>query len=432
MNANEPLAYRMSPKTLEDYVGQEEILGQDKILYRTIKADRLSSIILWGPPGCGKTSLARVISNTTKYKFTKLNAVTAGVGDIKNAIEEAKNPFLNPSGRCILFIDEIHRFNKLQQDALLPFVENGTVILIGATTENPYFEVNGALLSRSIIFELKALEKDEIKELLLRAVTDKEKGLGSFDAVIEKDALEFLADISGGDARSALNAIELGVLTTERGADGKIHITMEVAEECIQKRVLRYDKTGDNHYDTISAFIKSMRGSDPDAVVYYLARMLYAGEDIKFIARRIMICAAEDVSNADPQALVVATAAAQAVERLGMPEARIVLSQAALYVACAPKSNSAIVAIDDAMDYVKTHPNYRIPAHLMDAHYKSAAKLGHGIGYQYSHDYENHYVRQQYLPDEAESERFFHLSENGYEKEIKQHMKKIGADKEEW
>ena len=446
-----PLASRLRPTTLDEVVGQKHIIGKDKLLYRAIQADKLSSLIFYGPPGTGKTTLAKVIANTTSAAFLQINATSAGKKDMEEVVEKAKENWGAYGRKTILFIDEIHRFNKSQQDYLLPFVEDGTIVLIGATTENPYFEVNGALLSRSIIFELKALEKDEIKELLLRAVTDKEKGLGSFDAVIEKDALEFLADISGGDARSALNAIELGVLTTERGADGKIHITMEVAEECIQKRAVKSDKTGDNHYDTISAFIKSMRGSDPDAVVYYLARMLYAGEDIKFIARRIMICAAEDVSNADPQALVVATAAAQAVERLGMPEARIVLSQAALYVACvampesqiilaqaatyvacAPKSNSAIVAIDDAMDYVKTHPNYRIPAHLMDAHYKSAAKLGHGIGYQYSHDYENHYVRQQYLPDEAESERFFHLSENGYEKEIKQHMKKIGADKEEW
>ena len=329
MNANEPLAYRMSPKTLDDYVGQKHILAQDKILYRTIKADRLSSIILWGPPGCGKTSLARVISNTTKYKFTKLNAVTAGVGDIKNAIEEAKNPLLNPTGKCILFIDEIHRFNKGQQDYLLPFVEDGTVILIGATTENPYFEVNGALISRSRIFELKALDTEDIKELILRAVNDKERGMGSYNAKIDDEALEFLADMANGDARAALNAIELGILTTDRGADGIIHITLEAAGECIQKRPVRYDKTGDNHYDTISAFIKSMRGSDPDAAVYYLARMLYAGEDVKFIARRIMICAAEDVSNADPQALVVAVSAAQAVERLGMPEGRIVLAQAA-------------------------------------------------------------------------------------------------------
>ncbi len=332
--------------------------------------------------------------------------------------------------KTILFIDEIHRFHKGQQDYLLPFVEDGTLVLIGATTENPYFEVNGALLSRSIIFELKPLEKEDIKTLLVRAIEDNERGLGSYEAEIEADALEFLADISGGDARAALNAIELGVLTTERNEAGKIKIDMAVAEECIQKRTLRYDKTGDNHYDTISAFIKSMRGSDADATVYYLARMLYAGEDIRFIARRIMICASEDVSNADPQALVVATAAAQAVERLGMPEARIVLAQAATYVACAPKSNSSITAIDSATEYVTKHPNYRIPPHLQDSHYKGAAKLGHGLGYQYAHDYPNHYVNQQYLPEEVEGERFFRLSENGYEKEIGEYRKQIGADKD--
>ena len=424
MNANEPLAYRMSPKTLEDYVGQEEILGQDKILYRTIKADRLSSIILWGPPGCGKTSLARVISNTTKYKFTKLNAVTAGVGDIKNAIEEAKNPFLNPSGRCILFIDEIHRFNKLQQDALLPFVENGTVILIGATTENPYFEVNGALISRSSIFELRPLEKTDIKELLLRAVNDTEKGLGSFHAVIEDDALEFLADVSGGDARNALNAIELGVLTTDRSEDGQIHITLDVASECIQKRVVNYDKKGDNHYDIISAFIKSMRGSDPDAAVFYLAKMLYAGEDVKFIARRIMICASEDVGNADPMALTVAVAAAQAVERIGMPESQIILSQAVTYVASAPKSNSAVNAIFAANDAVRNNKT-TVPTHLQDAHYKGAQKLGHGTGYKYAHDYPNHYVDQQYLPDEIKDARFYEPGDLGYEKQIKERLQKL-------
>ena len=426
-----PLAARLRPRTLDEVVGQQHIIGKDKLLYRAIQADKLSSIIFYGPPGTGKTTLARVIANTTSARFEQLNATVAGKKDMEQVVQDAKDALGMYGKRTILFIDEIHRFNKGQQDYLLPFVEDGTILLIGATTENPYFEVNGALLSRSVIFELKPLSKEDIEELIRRAVYD-QRGMGAYQAQIEPDALEFLADIAGGDARAALNAVELGVMTTQRSEDGKIHLTLEVAQECIQKRVLRYDKTGDNHYDTISAFIKSMRGSDPDAVVYYLARMLYAGEDIKFIARRIMICAAEDVSNADPQALVVATAAAQAVERLGMPEARIVLSQAALYVACAPKSNSAIVAIDDAMDYVKTHPNYRIPAHLMDAHYKSAAKLGHGIGYQYSHDYENHYVRQQYLPDEVESEHFFHLSENGYEKEIKQHMKKIGADKEEW
>lgn len=425
-----PLASRLRPTTLDEVVGQQHIIGKDKLLYRAIKADKLSSILLYGPPGTGKTTLAKVIANTTSAAFLQINATSAGKKDMEEVVEKAKENLGAYGKKTILFIDEIHRFNKSQQDYLLPFVEDGTVVLIGATTENPYFEVNGALISRSVIFELKALEKEDIKTLILRAIEDTERGLGSYQAVIDDAALEFLADVSGGDARTALNAIELGVLTTDRSEDGRIHIDMKVAEECIQKRTLRYDKTGDNHYDTISAFIKSMRGSDPDAAVYYLARMLYAGEDITFIARRIMICASEDVSNADPQALVVATAAAQAVERLGMPEARIVLAQAAAYVACAPKSNSAIMAIDEAMEYVKSHPNYRIPAYLMDAHYKGAAKLGHGIGYQYAHDYEHHYSGQQYLPDEAKDERFYRLSENGYEAEIKKYFQKIGADKD--
>ncbi len=425
-----PLASRLRPVTLDEVVGQQHIIGKDKLLYRAIKADKLSSILLYGPPGTGKTTLAKVIANTTSAAFLQINATSAGKKDMEEVVAKAKENLGAYGKKTILFIDEIHRFNKGQQDYLLPYVEDGTLILIGATTENPYFEVNGALISRSVIFELKALEKEDIKMLLRRALTDEERGLGSYQAVIDDQALEFLADISGGDARRALNAIELGVLTTERSEDGKIHINMAVAEECIQKRTLRYDKTGDNHYDTISAFIKSMRGSDPDAAVYYLARMLYAGEDITFIARRIMICASEDVSNADPQALVVATAAAQAVERLGMPEARIVLAQAAAYVACAPKSNSAIMAIDGATEYVRSHPNYRIPPHLMDAHYKGAAKLGHGIGYQYAHDYENHYVKQQYLPEEAANERFYQLSDQGYEAELKKYFQKIGADKD--
>lgn len=425
-----PLAARLRPETLDEIVGQKHIIGKDKLLYRAIKADKLRSILLYGPPGTGKTTLARVIANTTSAAFLQINATSAGKKDMEEVVAKAKENLGAYGKKTILFIDEIHRFNKAQQDYLLPFVEDGTLILIGATTENPYFEVNSALLSRSVIFELKVLDKEDIKTLLLRAVADTRKGLGSYEAVIEEEALEFLADVSGGDARTALNAIELGVLTTERSEDGKIHIDKGVAEECIQKRTLRYDKTGDNHYDTISAFIKSMRGSDPDAAVYYLARMLYAGEDITFIARRIMICAAEDVSNADPQALVVATAAAQAVERLGMPEAQIVLAQAAAYVACAPKSNSAIAAIEAATEYVKNHPDYRIPSHLMDAHYKGAAKLGHGIDYQYAHSYEHHYVKQQYLPDEAKDERFYRLSENGYEAEIQAYLRKIGADKD--
>ena len=412
-----PLAARLRPVTLEEVVGQQHIIGKDKLLYRAIKADKISSVIFYGPPGTGKTTLAKVIAQTTSAEFVQINATSAGKKDMEEVVEQAKKTLGMYGKKTILFVDEIHRFNKGQQDYLLPFVEDGTVILIGATTENPYFEVNGALISRSIIFELKPLEKEDIKKLLLRAVQDMEKGLGAYRAVIAEDALEFLADMANGDARSALNAIELGVLTTERAEDGLIHITLSVASECIQKRVLRYDKTGDNHYDNISAFIKSMRGSDPDAAIYYLAKMLYAGEKPEFIARRIMICASEDVSNADPQAIVVATSAALAVERVGMPEAQIILAQAALYVACAPKSNSAVNAIFKATDYVKTNVTAPVPAHLCDAHYPGAAKLNHGIGYQYAHDYPNHYVKQQYLPDGVE-ERFFEWSGQGYEKEL--------------
>ena len=421
-----PLASRLRPSTLDEVVGQKHIIGKDKLLYRAIKADKLGSLIFYGPPGTGKTTLARVIANTTSARFEQLNATVAGKKDMEQVVQDAKDALGMYGKRTILFIDEIHRFNKGQQDYLLPFVEDGTILLIGATTENPYFEVNGALISRSRIFELKPLENADIRELLERAIHDKEKGMGSYRAEATDEALDFLADMAGGDARAALNAIELGILTTERSEDGLIHITLDVAQECIQRRAVKYDKTGDNHYDTISAFIKSMRGSDLDAAVYYLARMLYAGEDVAFIARRIMICAAEDVSNADPQALVVATSAAQAVERLGMPEARIVLAQAATYVACAPKSNSAIMAIDAAMDLVAHSKTCPIPAHLQDAHYKSAAKLGHGIGYLYSHDYPYHYVKQQYLPDELEGTTFFNLSDNGYEKKIKEHFKEIG------
>ncbi len=419
-----PLASRMRPTTLDEVVGQKHIIGKDKLLYRAIKADQLGSIIFYGPPGTGKTTLAKVIANTTSASFRQINATVAGKKDMEDVVKEAKDALGMYGKKTILFVDEIHRFNKSQQDYLLPYVEDGTLILIGATTENPYFEVNGALLSRSRIFELKALEKDDVKELILRAVQDEKKGMGSYHAVIDDEAADFLADVSGGDARAALNAVELGVLTTERDpADGLIHITLDVAQECIQKRAVRYDKDGDNHYDTISAFIKSMRGSDPDAAVYYLARMLYAGEDIKFIARRIMICAAEDVGNADPQALTVAVSAAQAVERIGMPEAQIILSQAVLYVATAPKSNAACNAVFDAMSAVKNQRSMPVPVHLQDSHYGGSAKLGHGIGYKYAHDYPNHYVKQQYLPDGMEGQCFYHPSENGYESKIAEHMR---------
>ena len=419
-----PLASRLRPTTLDEVVGQQHIIGKDKLLYRAIKADKLSSVIFYGPPGTGKTTLAKVIANTTSAEFTQINATVAVKKDMEEVVNKAKELKGMYQKRTILFIDEIHRFNKGQQDYLLPFVEDGTIILIGATTENPYFEVNGALLSRSSVFELRPLSQEEVETLILRAVQDEKKGMGSYHAVIDEDALHFLADLAGGDARSALNAVELGILTTPRSEDGMIHITLDVASECIQKRVVRYDKTGDNHYDTISAFIKSMRGSDPDAAVYYLAKMLYAGEDIKFIARRIMICASEDVGNADPMALNVAVSAAQAVERIGMPEAQIILSQAVLYVATAPKSNSACNAVFAAMDNVKKYKT-TVPVHLQDAHYKGSAKLGHGIGYKYAHDYPNHYVKQQYLPDEIKDAVFYEASDNGYEQTIKAHMKRI-------
>ncbi|HHU73618.1 MAG TPA: replication-associated recombination protein A [Clostridiales bacterium] len=425
MKKEAPLASRLRPTTLEEVVGQEHIIGKDKLLYRAIKADKLSSIIFYGPPGTGKTTLAKVIANTTSSLFTQINATSSGKKDMEAVVEEAKNNLGMYGRKTILFIDEIHRFNKSQQDYLLPFVEDGTVILIGATTENPYFEVNSALISRSIIFQLKPLVKEDVQKLIMRALEDEEKGLGVYKAVITDEALDFLSDMANGDARAALNAIELGVLTTPRSEDGRIHITIDVASECIQKRVLKYDKNGDNHYDTISAFIKSMRGSDPDAAIYYLARMLYAGEEVAFIARRIMICASEDVSNADPNALVVATSAALAVERLGMPEAQIVLAQAAAYVACAPKSNSSVSAIEAAMNVVANEKTATIPSYLRDAHYKGAAKLGHGIGYQYPHDYKNHYVKQQYLPDEIKDRKFYLPSDQGYEVKIQEYLKKL-------
>ena len=426
----QPLAYRLRPETIDEIIGQEHILAPDKMLYRMIKADSFGSLIFYGPPGTGKTTLAMVIAKTTGAYFEQINATTSGKADMQKIIAAAEKRRAEENIRTVLFIDEIHRFNKAQQDYLLPFTENGTIILIGATTENPYFEVNGALLSRSTIFELKPLDRMAIKQIILNAIFG-EKGLKDKKIAIYPDALEFLADMANGDARAALTAIELGVLTTERSDDGIIHITLEVASECIQKRVISYDKTGDNHYDTISAFIKSMRGSDPDAAVYYLARMLYAGEDIKFIARRIMILAAEDIGNADPNALTVAVSAAQAVERLGMPEARIVLAQAVTYMASAPKSNSAIMAIDKAMDLVAHTKTPPVPVHLQDAHYKASGKLGHGVGYKYAHNYKNHYVSQQYLPDGLTDQVFYEPSENGYEAEIRRYYERIHEDPEE-
>lgn len=431
MESEAPLASRLRPTTLDEVVGQQHIVGKDKLLYRAIKADKLSSIIFYGPPGTGKTTLAKVIAHTTSAEFMQINATSAGKKDMEEVITAAKNNQGMYGKKTILFIDEIHRFNRGQQDYLLPYVEDGTIILIGATTENPYFEVNGALLSRSVIFELKKLSKEDIRTLLLRAISDKEKGMGAYNAAIDDDALEFLADVSNGDARAALTALELGVLTTDRSEDGIIHITIDVASECIQKRVISYDKSGDNHYDTVSAFIKSMRGSDPDAAVYYLARMLYAGEDVKFIARRIMILASEDIGNADPMALTVAVSAAQAVERIGMPEAQIILAQAVTYMASAPKSNSAVNAISRAMNVVGRTKTPPVPTHLQDAHYKSAEKLGHGLGYKYAHNYKNHYVKQQYLPDGLTDEVFYEPSENGYEATIREYYKKIHEDPDE-
>ena len=425
MEKDSPLASRLRPTTLDKVVGQEHIIGKDKLLYRAIKADKLSSIIFYGPPGTGKTTLAKVIANTTSAEFTQINATVAGKKDMEEVVEKAKQTMGMYGRKTILFVDEIHRFNKGQQDYLLPFVEDGTLILIGATTENPYFEVNGALISRSIVFELKPLSTENIKQLILRAVNDKEKGMGAFNARIDDDAADFLAEISNGDARTALNAIELGILTTDKSEDGTIHITMEVAEQCIQKRAIRYDKSGDNHYDTVSAFIKSMRGSDPDAALYYLAKMLYAGESVEFIARRIMISAAEDVGMADPNALTVAVSAANAVHQIGMPEAKIILAEAVVYMATAPKSNASYMGLEKAMSAVQNTKISRIPVHLMDAHYKGAAKLGHGDGYKYAHDYENHYVNQQYLPDELVNEVFYNPGDLGYEVKVKEHFKKI-------
>ncbi|MDY3990789.1 MAG: replication-associated recombination protein A [Lachnospiraceae bacterium] len=417
-----PLAARMRPETLDEIVGQEDIIGKDKMLYRAIKADKLSSVIFYGPPGTGKTTIAKVIAHTTSSEFCQLNATVSGKKDMEEVISKAKDTLGMYGKRTILFIDEIHRFNKGQQDYLLPFVEDGTIVLIGATTENPYFEVNGALLSRSIIFELHTLTFENVRTIIQRALTDEKKGLGKLNIQADDDAIDFLADTANGDARRALNALELAALTTTSDSNGVIHIDMEVASECIQKRVIGYDKNGDGHYDTISAFIKSMRGSDPDAAVYYLAKMLTAGEDVKFIARRIMICASEDVGNADPMAMVVAASAASEVERVGMPESQLILSQAAIYVACAPKSNSATNAIYKAMDVVKNTMTDAEPAYLQDAHYGGSAKLGRGIGYKYPHDFPGHYVKQQYLPDSVEGTVFYEPSDQGREVEIKKRL----------
>ena len=417
-----PLASRMRPRILEEVVGQEHIIGRDKLLFRAILADKLSSLIFYGPPGTGKTTIAKVIANTTKAEFVQLNATISGKKDMEEVVKQAQQSWAMYGKRTILFVDEIHRFNKAQQDYLLPFVEDGTLVLIGATTENPYFEVNSALISRSNIFELRKLDCKDIRSLLQRAITDEERGMGIYKASFDEDALDFLAKVSNGDARNALNALEIGVLTTSPNEMGQIRITLDIAQECIQKRAIGYDKNGDQHYDTISAFIKSMRGSDADAAIYYLARMLYAGEDIKFIARRIMICASEDVGNADPQALVVAVNAARSVEQIGMPEARIILAQAVTYVACAPKSNASYLSIDRALGFVKNNPTYVVPAHLQDKHYKGAEKLGHGLGYLYAHDYENHYVEQQYLPQEMLNQVFYEPTTIGYEKKIKEYM----------
>lgn len=425
-----PLASRMRPRNLDEVIGQEHIIGEDKLLSRAIRADRIGSLIFYGPPGTGKTTLAQVIANTTKSRFVQINATTAGKKDMEDAVSKAKDSLGMEERRTILFVDEIHRFNKAQQDYLLPFVEDGTITLIGATTENPYFEVNRALVSRSRIFELKPLCQHDLETILRRALDDRDRGLGKMDVVADDDAISFLADMANGDARTALNALELGALTTAPDPDGNIHITESVASECIQRRILNYDREGDNHYDTISAFIKSMRGSDPDAAVYYLARMIYAGEDPRFISRRIVICASEDVGNADPNALVVAVSAAQAVERIGMPESQIILAQAAAYVASAPKSNSAVMSIGKAMDCVKNEPTGGIPPYLKDAHYSGAKELGRGLTYKYPHDFDNHYVDQQYLPDELVGRRFYEMSDNGYEKGMKAWLKRIGKYKD--
>lgn len=420
----EPLAHRMRPRTLEEFFGQEDIVGSGKLLYRMIKADRISSIILFGPPGTGKTSLARIIANSTKANFQKLNAVTSGVADIKRVVSDTQNQILNPSGKTVLFIDEIHRFNKSQQDALLPFVEDGTIILVGATTENPYFEVNKALISRSSVFMLKPLDEKSIINIVKNAINDRERGLGQYDIVIDEDALEYLAMISAGDARIALNAVELAAITSPLDQNGKVHIDISLIEDCVQKKAVRYDKSGEGHYDNISAFIKSMRGSDPDAAVFYLARALYAGEDPLFLARRIMICASEDVGMANPTALQVATSAAQAVNMIGMPEARIILSHAAVMVATSPKSNSCYMAINKALEDVENRNTGEVPMHIRNAVTSGMKELGYGKGYKYAHDYPGNIVDQEYLPEQMKGTIYYNPSNNGYESKIKDWLEK--------
>ncbi len=420
----QPLAYRMSPRIIDEFAGQKHIIGKDKMLYRMIKADRITSIILYGPPGTGKTSLARIIANTTQSSFEKLNAVTSGVADIKRIAADTQNTMLNQNGRTVLFIDEIHRFNKAQQDALLPFVEDGSIVLIGATTENPFFEVNKALISRSTVFMLKPLESADIRELLKYALEDKERGLGNYEINITDEAIDYLCEVSSGDARTALNSLELAVLTSELGEGGKIYIGIDTIEQCVQKKAIRFDKNGEEHYDNISAFIKSMRGSNPDAAVFYLARALYAGEDVEFLARRIIICASEDVGMANPTALQVAVAAAQAVKMIGMPESRIILAHAAVTVACSPKSNSAYMAINKALSHVESKNTGSVPMHLRNAAAKGMEQLGYGIGYKYAHDYKNNIVKQEFLPDEMKGTIYYNPTQNGYEARIKEWLEK--------
>jgi len=424
-NDDKPLAYRMRPLSLDDVIGQEDIIGEGKLLHRAIKVDRIQSLIFYGPPGTGKTSLAQVIARQTESDFIKLNAVTSGVKDIRQVIETAKNNLNLHNNKTILFIDEIHRFNKSQQDALLPAVEEGIVIMIGATTENPYFEVNSPLLSRSRIFRLNPLSEDNIIEILNRALNNKDRGLGEYDVRITEKEFKIIARLSEGDARTALNALELAVLTTPADQDGKININEEIIAESLQKKVLNYDKGGDNHYDTISAFIKSMRGSDPDASLFWLAKMLEAGEDPKFIVRRVIVHAAEDVGLADPMALQVATAAAKAVEFVGMPEAQIPLAEAVLYIATAPKSNSVVSGIGSAMDFVRNNNTGTVPMHLRDAHYKGAKDLGHGEGYKYPHSYPGNFVIQNYLPEGLEDLKFYNPGKEGREGRMANYLKQL-------